>query len=99
MLAIERFFRVAEALNHIGSLDLDMLVVLNDNDMSISEAIGAFSNYLARLLSGKSYADLRAQGRRLLQHLPPARSQCLAVACCGPDAVLPIGHWRRPRSR
>jgi 1-deoxy-D-xylulose-5-phosphate synthase len=61
-----------EALNHIGSLDLDMLVVLNDNDMSISEAIGAFSNYLARLLSGKSYADLRAQGKRLLRHLPPA---------------------------
>ena len=50
-----------EALNHIGALDQDMLVVLNDNDMSISEAIGAFSNYLARLLSGKRYADLRAQ--------------------------------------
>src|SRR5579862_4236304 len=63
-----------EALNHIGSLDLDMLVVLNDNDMSISESLGAFSNYLARLLSGKSYADLRAQGKRLLQHLPPARA-------------------------
>jgi 1-deoxy-D-xylulose-5-phosphate synthase len=61
-----------EALNHIGSLNLDMLVVLNDNDMSISEAIGAFSNYLARLLSGKSYADLRAHGQRLLRHLPPA---------------------------
>jgi len=42
-----------EALNHIGSMDLDILVVLNDNDMSISEATGAFSNYLARLLSGE----------------------------------------------
>ncbi len=61
-----------EALNHIGSLDHDLLVVLNDNDMSISEAIGAFSNYLARLLSGKSYADLRARGKRLLRHVPPA---------------------------
>ncbi len=61
-----------EALNHIGSLDLDMLVVLNDNDMSISEAIGAFSNYLARLLSSKRYADLRASGKRLLRRVPPA---------------------------
>jgi 1-deoxy-D-xylulose-5-phosphate synthase len=61
-----------EALNHIGSLDLDMVVVLNDNDMSISEAIGAFSNYLARLLSSKRYADLRASGKRLLRRVPPA---------------------------
>ncbi len=61
-----------EALNHIGSLDLDMLVVLNDNDMSISEAIGAFSNYLAGLLSSKRYEDLRAHGKRLLRRVPPA---------------------------
>jgi 1-deoxy-D-xylulose-5-phosphate synthase len=61
-----------EALNHIGSLDLDMLVVLNDNDMSISEAIGAFSNYLAGLLSSKRYSDLREQGARLLRRVPPA---------------------------
>jgi len=61
-----------EALNHIGALDLDMLVVLNDNDMSISEAIGAFSNYLAKLLSSKRYADLRARGKRLLRQVPPA---------------------------
>jgi 1-deoxy-D-xylulose-5-phosphate synthase len=61
-----------EALNHIGALDLDMLVVLNDNDMSISEAIGAFSNYLAKLLSSKRYVDLRARGQRLLRQLPPA---------------------------
>src|SRR5881275_321658 len=44
-----------EALNHAGSLDVDMLVILNDNDMSISENVGAFSNYFARLLSGKLY--------------------------------------------
>ena len=61
-----------EALNHIGALDLDMLVVLNDNDMSISEAIGALSNYLARLLSGKLYSDLKEGGKRLLRRLPPA---------------------------
>jgi 1-deoxy-D-xylulose-5-phosphate synthase len=61
-----------EALNHIGALDLDMLVILNDNDMSISEAIGAFSNYLAGLLSSKRYEDLRAHGKRLLRRVPPA---------------------------
>ena len=61
-----------EALNHIGSLDLDMLVVLNDNDMSISEATGAFSNYLARLLSGERYAKLRERGMRMLRRVPPA---------------------------
>src|SRR5512145_1274535 len=48
-----------EALNHAGSMDVDMLVILNDNDMSISENVGAFSNYFARVLSGKVYATLR----------------------------------------
>ena len=52
-----------EALNHAGSLDVDMLVVLNDNDMSISENVGAFSNYFARVLSGKLYATLREAAR------------------------------------
>jgi len=61
-----------EALNHIGSTDLDMLVVLNDNDMSISEAIGAFSNYLARLLSGKLYSNLREGGKKVLRRVPTA---------------------------
>ena len=61
-----------EALNHAGSLDADLLVVLNDNDMSISEAVGAFSNYLARLLSGKLYSNLREGGKRVLRRVPTA---------------------------
>ena len=61
-----------EALNHAGSLDVDLLVVLNDNDMSISEAVGAFSNYLARLLSGRLYAHLRAGSKRVLRAVPSA---------------------------
>ncbi len=82
-----------EALNHIGALDLDMLVVLNDNDMSISEAIGAFSNYLARLLSGKLYADLRERGKRVLRRLPPAmalarRSQALLKEIVRPSTIF-----------
>jgi 1-deoxy-D-xylulose-5-phosphate synthase len=59
-----------EALNHAGSLDIDMLVILNDNDMSISENVGAFSNYFARVLSGKLYAALREGGKKVLSRMP-----------------------------
>lgn len=59
-----------EALNHAGSLDTDMLVVLNDNDMSISENVGAISNYFARILSGKLYAHLREGGKKILRKMP-----------------------------
>lgn len=59
-----------EALNHAGSLDVDMLVILNDNDMSISENVGAFSNYFARVLSGKLYATLREGSKKVLSRMP-----------------------------
>jgi 1-deoxy-D-xylulose-5-phosphate synthase len=61
-----------EALNHAGSLDVDLLVVLNDNDMSISQNVGALSNYFARLLSGRMYAHLRAGGKKVLRKMPAA---------------------------
>jgi 1-deoxy-D-xylulose-5-phosphate synthase len=61
-----------EALNHAGSLDVNMLVVLNDNDMSISENVGALSNYFARVLSGKTYAALRKGGKTILRKMPTA---------------------------
>jgi 1-deoxy-D-xylulose-5-phosphate synthase len=59
-----------EALNHAGSTDTDLLVILNDNDMSISENVGAFSNYCARVLSGKLYANLREGGKKVLKRMP-----------------------------
>jgi 1-deoxy-D-xylulose-5-phosphate synthase len=59
-----------EALNHAGALDANMLVVLNDNDMSISENVGALSNYFARVLSGKTYATLREGGKKILRRMP-----------------------------
>jgi 1-deoxy-D-xylulose-5-phosphate synthase len=62
-----------EALNHAGSLPVDLLVVLNDNDMSISENVGALSNYLARVLSGRFYAHLREGGKRVLRKMPHIR--------------------------
>ncbi len=61
-----------EALNHAGSVDVDLLVVLNDNDMSISENVGALSNYFARLLSGRMYSHLRAGGKKVLRSMPSA---------------------------
>ncbi len=60
-----------EALNHAGSLETDMLVVLNDNDMSISPNVGALSKYLAKILSGKFYASVREGGKKVLRKIPP----------------------------
>jgi 1-deoxy-D-xylulose-5-phosphate synthase len=62
-----------EALNHAGSLPADLLVILNDNDMSISENVGALSKYLARVLSGRFYAHLREGGKRVLRKMPHLR--------------------------
>src|SRR6201994_2401009 len=59
-----------EALNHAGSLPNDLLVILNDNDMSISENVGALSNQLARALSGGVYAHLREGGKKVLRQMP-----------------------------
>jgi 1-deoxy-D-xylulose-5-phosphate synthase len=59
-----------EALNHAGSLPTDLLVILNDNDMSISENVGALSNQLARALSGRVYAHLREGGKKVLKQMP-----------------------------
>ena len=59
-----------EALNHAGSLNVDLLVILNDNDMSISENVGAMSNYFAKVLSGKLYANLREGGKKVLRQMP-----------------------------
>lgn len=59
-----------EALNHAGALDLDLLVVLNDNDMSISAPVGAVRNHLARLLSSEFYTRVREGGKSALSGLP-----------------------------
>ncbi|RUO24413.1 1-deoxy-D-xylulose-5-phosphate synthase [Aliidiomarina minuta] len=62
-----------EALNHAGDIDPDMLVILNDNDMSISENVGALNSHFARLLSGKMYTSLREGSKQLLRSVPPLR--------------------------
>jgi 1-deoxy-D-xylulose-5-phosphate synthase len=61
-----------EALNNAGVIDnVRLLVILNDNDMSISPAVGALNRYLARLMSGKFYAAAKQAGKQVLRHLPP----------------------------
>jgi len=60
-----------EALNNAGVSHADMLVVLNDNDMSISPPVGALNRYLARLMSGKFYAAARDTAKTVLKNAPP----------------------------
>jgi 1-deoxy-D-xylulose-5-phosphate synthase len=59
-----------EGLNHAGSSPFDLLTILNDNDMSISENVGALSNYFARALSGRMYSHLRESGKKVMQRMP-----------------------------
>ncbi|HEU01439.1 MAG TPA: 1-deoxy-D-xylulose-5-phosphate synthase, partial [Aurantimonas coralicida] len=59
-----------EAMNNAGALDARLIVILNDNDMSIAPPTGAMSAYLARLVSGKTYRTLRNRAKSLSQHLP-----------------------------
>ena len=59
-----------EAMNHAGPLKADLLVVLNDNKMSISENVGALSLYFARVLSGRTYTALREGSKKILRRIP-----------------------------
>ncbi len=59
-----------EAMNHAGGLDSDMLVILNDNNMSISPNVGALSNRFARILSSKLYASVREGSKRVMSQVP-----------------------------
>jgi 1-deoxy-D-xylulose-5-phosphate synthase len=60
-----------EALNNAGIMDANLLVILNDNDMSISPNVGAMSSYLARILSGKVYTHIREGSKTVLTTIPP----------------------------
>jgi 1-deoxy-D-xylulose-5-phosphate synthase len=62
-----------EALNNAGDLDANLLVILNDNDMSISNNVGALNNYLARLLSSRFYDKVRTSGKKMLGAVPSVK--------------------------
>jgi 1-deoxy-D-xylulose-5-phosphate synthase len=59
-----------EAMNHAGAIDANLLVILNDNDMSISPPVGAMSNYLTKVLSSKFYSSIREESKKALKKMP-----------------------------
>src|SRR5574343_426317 len=61
-----------EALNHANDVGANMLVILNDNDMSISKNVGGLSNYLAKIISSRTYASMREGSKKILSRLPGA---------------------------
>jgi 1-deoxy-D-xylulose-5-phosphate synthase len=62
-----------EALNHGGDINKDLTVVLNDNEMSISENVGALNSHLARLLTGNFFNSIRDSGKKILANVPPIK--------------------------
>lgn len=62
-----------EAMNHAGHLKPDMLVIVNDNDMSISENVGGLNQHLAQILSSRTYTTLREGGKKVFSSLPPVK--------------------------
>ncbi len=62
-----------EALNNAAETNANLLVILNDNDMSISKNVGALNNYLAKLLSGRFYDSVRKTGKQVLDIVPPVK--------------------------
>ena len=61
-----------EALNHMGSIDEDVLVILNDNEMSISHNVGAMTNYLTKIISSKAYSTVKESSKNILKKVPPS---------------------------
>jgi len=61
-----------EALNHAGDIDENFLVILNDNNMSISKNVGGLSSYFARMWASRPYNAIRTGGKKVLSHIPPA---------------------------
>jgi 1-deoxy-D-xylulose-5-phosphate synthase len=62
-----------EAMNHMGDVNPNVLIILNDNEMSISENVGALNNHFARILSGNFYTNIREGSKKLLSGLPPVK--------------------------
>jgi 1-deoxy-D-xylulose-5-phosphate synthase len=78
-----------EALNNAGTPDVDLLVILNDNDMSISPAVGGLNRYLARLVSGRAYLAARKAAERLLARVPALRELLRRLELHAKGMVLP----------
>ena len=71
-----------EAMNNAGAMNSRLIVILNDNEMSISPPVGAMSAYLSRLYSGKTYRSLREAAKQINKHLPKVLAQRLVDSGC-----------------
>ncbi len=78
-----------EALNHAGDVGADMLVVLNDNKMSISPNVGGMGKYLTRLISSPAYINFREKGRKVLDNIPSVGKFARKVESHGKGLVTP----------
>jgi 1-deoxy-D-xylulose-5-phosphate synthase len=78
-----------EAMNSAGIADCDLLVILHDNDMSISPAVGAMNRYLARLVSGRVYVAARRAAERLLAKIPSLRALARRLEVHAKGMLLP----------
>ncbi len=76
-----------EALNHAGGMKSNMLVVLNDNEMSISRNVGAIASYLSRILTGELYTKVREETENILNHIPRVGQSMVKVAKKAEEAV------------
>ena len=80
-----------EALNHLGVSEADVLVILNDNEMSISPNVGAMSRYLTRLLAGSLYSSVRETGQRMLSSVPRVKKFAMRMEGQLKGIILPAG--------
>ena len=80
-----------EALNHLGVSEADVLVILNDNEMSISPNVGAMSRYLTRLLAGSLYSSVRETGQRMLSTVPRVKKFAMRMEGQLKGIILPAG--------
>jgi 1-deoxy-D-xylulose-5-phosphate synthase len=78
-----------EAMNNAGVSDADLLVILNDNDMSISQAVGGMNRYLARLVSGQAYVNARKAAERFLSSIPKLGELAKKVEVHAKGMVVP----------
>ena len=76
-----------EGLNHVGALQKDMLLILNDNEMSISKNVGAISSYLSRLLTGSFYTKLREEAKTILKAIPGIGETMLRAATLAEESA------------
>ncbi len=82
-----------EALNNAGAMDANVLVILNDNEMSISEPVGALNNYLSRLLASRTYDKVRSMGKSVLSSIPPVSRFARRWEAHTKGMVLPGTMW------